>query len=611
AGACCDEPDCTDEDGDGYGVGADCEGPDCNDLDPDCHAGPCCDVPDCIDEDGDGYGEGADCEGPDCNDADPDCHVGDCCLPDCIDEDGDGYGEGADCEGPDCNDLDPDCHVGDCCEQPLLDCAHIFACVLGCGGDATCEDDCFARGDPLSRDLAALLITCQQAHDCQDESCLILYCEDELVACLHQPQCEDLDGDGYGVGPDCAGPDCDDSDPTCHAGNCCPSPTLDCGEVVACALACAGDLACVDGCLARADSDVTRMLAEEVLVCAEANDCHDEGCLLVHCQQPLLACLDQPECIDNDGDGFGEGEDCLGTDCDDTDPDCWAGACCRELSCPELLFCALECGGDEACVMDCFAQGDPQARQLALALYQCMLENDCQDEQCIMTYCQDELSDCMNQPSCTDNDGDGYGEGGDCLGPDCNDNDPNCWEGDCCLGTGLTCPEIMECGLGCGPDDVNCIMDCLNRGNPQARQLAMDLLMCAMENNCQDQDCLLAFCADELQACFAPPDCVDEDGDGYGEGADCLGPDCNDGDPACHAGSCCDPTASCVEIMYCVLGCDFSDMNCIQDCLAMGDGQSQQLAQSLLLCAIRNNCTDETCVLMYCPDEWAVCSADD
>ena len=33
--------------------------------------------------------------------------------------------------------------------------------------------------------------------------------EDETV-------CSDLDGDGYGVGAGCAGPDCNDSDPAIH-----------------------------------------------------------------------------------------------------------------------------------------------------------------------------------------------------------------------------------------------------------------------------------------------------------------------------------------------------------------------------------------------------------
>jgi hypothetical protein len=46
-------------------------------------------------------------------------------------------------------------------------------------------------------------------------------CGDDGDSCL------DLDGDGYGAGLGCLGSDCDDSDPTCHTGACCPLPCQD------------------------------------------------------------------------------------------------------------------------------------------------------------------------------------------------------------------------------------------------------------------------------------------------------------------------------------------------------------------------------------------------
>ncbi len=68
---------------------------------------------------------------------------------------------------------------------------------------------------------------------------------------------------------------------------------------------------------------------------------------------------------------------------------------------------------------------------------------------------------------CRDVDGDLYGSGSDCEGPDCNDSDPNCHEGACCT------------------------------------------------------------------------ICTDSDEDGYGVGPDCDGPDCDDEDAACWVGGCC------------------------------------------------------------------------
>lgn len=148
-GACC-TADCTDVDGDGYGVGVDCLGPDCDDADVSCWEGACCTTVDCADLDGDGYGNGADCIGPDCNDSDPNCHVGACCGGNCTDADGDTYGVGVDCAGPDCNDADAACWTpGDaCCPQPGNGnvgeaCTDVSQCTGITDGTAECLTDVF------------------------------------------------------------------------------------------------------------------------------------------------------------------------------------------------------------------------------------------------------------------------------------------------------------------------------------------------------------------------------------------------------------------------------------------------------------------------------------
>ncbi|MDY0060757.1 MAG: MopE-related protein [Myxococcota bacterium] len=82
---------------------------------------------------------------------------------------------------------------------------------------------------------------------------------------------------------------------------------------------------------------------------------------------------------------------------------------------------------------------------------------------------------CPTDPVCVDHDEDGYGEGESCNGPDCNDDDPD-----------INPDEAEVCDNG--KDD-----DCDGE---------------------TDEDCA--------------PACVDEDGDGYGVGEGCEGPDCND-----------------------------------------------------------------------------------
>lgn len=86
---------------------------------------------------------------------------------------------------------------------------------------------------------------------------------------------------------------------------------------------------------------------------------------------------------------------------------------------------------------------------------------------------------------CVDDDGDGYGVGAACLGPDCDDADPQCWQGNCCLPPG--CIDLDGDGYGEGAD-------CLG-------------------SDCNEED---AQCWQAGDGCCAPTACVDEwhNGDG-------------------------------------------------------------------------------------------------
>jgi phosphatidylserine/phosphatidylglycerophosphate/cardiolipin synthase-like enzyme len=206
----------------------------------------------------------------DCSEQDGGCQ--------CIDEDGDGYGAGEGCRGPDCRDHNPDCHEGACCND--------------------------------------------------------------------LPDCIDNDKDGFGIGSECSGLDCNDDNPACHAGFCCPS-----------------------------------------------------------------------DCTDNDGDGRGAGGDCQGPDCNDADSLCWEGACCSS-DCVDGdgdgYGTGPECLGEDC--DDGNAGVHPGAAEVC----------NQQDDDC--DGLTDEDGVC---PDCIDNDGDGYGAYCE-NGPDCDDGNAACWEGACC-----------------------------------------------------------------------------------------------------------------------------------------------------------------------------------
>ena len=213
----------------------------------------------------------------------------------------------------------------------------------------------------------------------------------------------------------------------------------------------------------------------------EDNDCNG--------QLPArdLAC--RQACQDNDGDGYQDAacnnDRRTGADCNDQDPTVNPGQ-------------AERCGNGK--------------------------DDDCTggDAPCLM--------------NCTDRDRDGFGVGSGCFGADCDDQDGNVnpWASEICDdgrdqdcdGRDFRCPE--DCAIdidrdGFGQGDGCLAFDCNDRNpniNPGAREIPNDNI---------DQDC-------DGRDLIPPDDCQDRDGDGYGVGRGCLGPDCDDTDPRIHPG---------------------------------------------------------------------------
>jgi len=103
-------------------------------------------------------------------------------------------------------------------------------------------------------------------------------------------------------------------------------------------------------------------------------------------------------CIDLDGDGYGDGTECLGWDCEDLD-----------------------------------ATRNPEAQELCGNYVDEDCNGEVDEEGCI---------------GCNDMDEDGYGSGTTCLGPDCNDFDPTVYFGapELCDGEDNDCDEDVDEG---------------------------------------------------------------------------------------------------------------------------------------------------------------------
>ncbi len=125
----------------------------------------------------------------------------------------------------------------------------------GQSSDCLLGDDCDDTSSTISP------IAKEICGDLVDNNCNNMIDED----CSTPDGCVDADEDGYGIGTECLGPDCDDTNSAIN-----PSADDTCGNKIA--ENCKKDLPC------------------------------------------------SKECIDNDGDRFGVGPGCFANDCDDTEP---------------------------------------------------------------------------------------------------------------------------------------------------------------------------------------------------------------------------------------------------------------------------------------------------
>ena len=222
-------------------------------------------------------------------------------------------------------------------------------------------------------------------------------------------ECIDEDGDGYGEGCE-QGPDCDDNDPN-NWENC---------------------ESCVDE-----DGDGYYVGCDDY-VTIDGPDCDDnepnctDNCDIDEDEDNIPDCGD--DCIDRDGDGYGEGEGCLDVDCDDTIPECTTD--CSDEDEDNIPDCGDDCidrdgdgyGEGEGCLgEDCDDTTD-------MCTTDCTTDND-----------QDNVPDCADP--CVDADQDGYGEGPFCQGPDCDDTIPTC-NVDCSDNNGDGVPDCATMGNG-------------------------------------------------------------------------------------------------------------------------------------------------------------------
>ncbi|MBI5480963.1 MAG: hypothetical protein HY906_19040 [Deltaproteobacteria bacterium] len=370
--------------------------------------------------------------------------------------------------------------------------------------------------------------------------------------------CVDADGDGYGVGKGCDGPeDCDDTNPEIH-----PKAVEVCGDGIDnnCNLTiddgCPGvDCADADGdgwpvgtaCVIQDCDDGDPEVyphAKEVCGDGKDNNCNgivDDGC-------PGRACVDRDE------DGYGVGEGCPGPqDCDDDDPDTHPGA---TESCGDNQD--NNCNGvvDDTCAGCVDNDGDGYGVGDGCGP---LLQRDCDDDD-PLTYpgaeelcdgkdhnCNYSIDDGCKGVDCVDEDGDGWPTGSECN-PDYRDPD----DGDPTVYPGATeiCGDGKDNNANGTIDDGCPGVDCVDLDGdnwPTGPDCNQDFV------DCDDTDVSVhpkriggEICGDGVDnTCSGTPDegcrtCEDRDGDGYKSGPDCpitTPQDCDDEDSSIFPGA--------------------------------------------------------------------------
>lgn len=189
--------------------------------------------------------------------------------------------------------------------------------------------------------------------------------------------CADNDGDGYSAGDEfrCGPIDCNDFDPDCHEGSCCPY--------------------CQDN-----DHDFY----------GEGNACRGPDCddFDPECHNDEDPCCEPLGiCLDTDGDGLGFVA-CPGVDCNESDNSCSdpRDGCCitGAMPCGLGLECIIQCT-EPNCYSDCLRNMDPEAQILYDNLQTCAAFAGCAADpglsfwECASEQCRVNMDNCeADQP---------------------------------------------------------------------------------------------------------------------------------------------------------------------------------------------------------------------
>lgn len=287
---------------------------------------------------------------------------------------------------------------------------------------------------------------------------------------------------------------------------------------------------------AESSEESTDTGEDEGLSCAYVSECveacaGDQACADACAMEGSALALEEYTALEGCAIECLGDEACILTTCVDLIVDCYTG----ELSCSESIDCAGMCAGDAQCTEECFATATALGQIQADNLEQCFSNSDCPPNDL----------PCIEQ---------------ECGGP----------LGDCTSGTAdeAHCVFITDC-FGLCEGEPLCQSYCLAAGSELGSSEAEALIECAIDQGCQDEACLMVACGESFDACVS------------GE-------------------------ASCTETFACTEACEDSNQ-CEEGCFYDASFAAQSQYQDVIDCAVANACADEACVQANCGGELAAC----
>ncbi len=220
---------------------------------------------------------------------------------------------------------------------------------------------------------------------------------------------------------------------------------------------------------------------------------------------------------------------------------------CQVLSCSETYECLIDCGENQGCQSQCYAEGTPEGLQQLDNLFACMNSRCSQQQgdafqQCVSSQCATELNGCFPQVS-----------------------------------GNQSCEQMSECIYACSNNDSNCQQACLNEGTTNAQNAFLELNQCFNDqcgnvSESEFYNCASTQCGSEYAACY-PPDNCDLRGGDCGIGQACYiglgGYTYCYGSQGVRVGSNCDQTSS--ETLVCEDGSVCFENICTRICIANND----------------------------------------